>query len=77
MIEIIELILQNRRIVLVLKYISDTQEIDGTIISDRERKDLNRARFYIEELANKNDIPIFNNIEQATNYICSILKVYM
>ena len=77
MLEIVELILQNRRIILVIKYISEKQEIDGIIISEREKKDLNRARFYIEELANRNDIPIFNNIEKATNYICSILKLYM
>ena len=77
MLEIVELILKNRRIILVLEYISDKQEIDGTIISERERKDLNRARFYIQELANKYDIPIFNNIEIATNYISSILKIYM
>lgn len=73
MLEVTELICQNRKMILVINQIKDKQLIDNKEITDRELKDLNRGRIYLEDMAIRYNIPLFQNITEATNHIMTLL----
>ena len=73
MLEVTELICQNRKMILVINQIKDRQLIDNKEITDRELNDLNRGRIYLEDMAIRYNIPLFQNITEATNYIITLL----
>ena len=55
---------------LVIEDMTDNTVVDGQTITGRELKDLNRARAYLRDLANRHaNAKVFSNVEEATNAI--------
>lgn len=65
MVEAAELIAAGRRIVLVLEDIPEGQKISEGIISGRELKDLNRARAYLADVAQRHSVLCFSSVITA------------
>lgn len=59
----------ERPLVLVLENLEGGVEIDNTLVSDAECKDLNRGRFYVQAMAENHLLPVFNTVEAAMNHI--------
>ena len=65
MVEAAELIAAGRRIVLVLEDIPEGQKISEGTISGRELKDLNRARAYLADVAQRHSVLCFSSVITA------------
>ncbi|MEM9213111.1 MAG: nucleoside 2-deoxyribosyltransferase domain-containing protein [Cyanobacteria bacterium P01_F01_bin.150] len=60
---------EKRPLVLVLSDVEKGHEIEGSIISDAECRDLNRGRFYVQAMAEMHLIPVFKTVEAALQHI--------
>lgn len=65
MIEAIELVCRGRAIILVVEDIPDGAILqdDECRVSGRQLSDLNRARMYLRETAQRNDVDVFDTVE--------------
>jgi len=68
--ESIEYICSGRHCVLVVRLIAMTSVINGIKVSDDERKDLNRSRMYLQDIANRRGVPCFSDTREALQFIC-------
>ena len=68
MVEAAELVAAGRRVVLVLEDIVDGEVIAGQPVTGRELKDLNRARAYLADVAQRHSVVCFNNVMTACLY---------
>jgi hypothetical protein len=69
MIEAGQLIGEGRHVVLVVTDVVVGSTIEGTVIGDREAKDLNRGRAYLLDLAKTRDIHCFTTVADACDDI--------
>ncbi|MCU0348992.1 MAG: nucleoside 2-deoxyribosyltransferase domain-containing protein [Saprospiraceae bacterium] len=53
-------------IVLVLRNIGEDDLFDGAILDEQERKDLNRGRAYLREVAEQKGVTVLEDIAEAT-----------
>ena len=74
MIEIAELIATGRSVVLTINNIEEGQEIDGKACTGRELKDLNRARAYLAEVADRNHVPVYKDVVHATLHCIKLMN---
>lgn len=66
--EATEYTVAGRNVALVIEDIEDGTEVDDQVITGRELKDLNRARAYLRDLADRHDnVTVFETVEAATN----------
>ena len=56
--------------VLAIKELEPGQEIGEGPISEPERKDLNRPRVYLKDLAMRYGVPCYNTLGEAVEHIC-------
>jgi ABC-type cobalamin transport system ATPase subunit len=61
-------------IALAVMDVGEDALIDGQEISKAERKDLNRGRAYLREVAAQNGVPVFEDISAATQYAVGLVK---
>jgi len=59
MLEASEYIGVGRRVVIVIQHVEPGTEIGGVVVGDREIKDLNRAREYLADVADRHGTPCF------------------
>ena len=70
MVEVTELILKHRsRVFLVVNHVTAGEVIDGQVIKGRELEDLNRARTYLVDTAERNGATMCKTVMEATCYI--------
>lgn len=60
---------QGRKVVLVVNDVTKT-----FYPNEHESKDLNRGRFYLRKMAERNETPIFADVASAIEYIVKMLK---
>lgn len=65
MIECAEYIARKRDVVVVLEDVPPNHTINGELISEAERKDLNRGRAYLADVSHRHGNPIFTNVIDA------------
>jgi len=53
---------------LVVRSIQEDDLFDGLPLNEMERKDLNRGRSYLIEVAEQNGVPVFDSIAEATKH---------
>ena len=63
MIEVAYYIAQGRKVILVIKNVNEST------FDEKELKDLNRGRTYLNDIAKKHNIPIFDSIEPAVHHL--------
>ena len=49
--------------------------VDGFKVSEREVKDLNRARAYLRAMATKYQVDVHDDIGQATTSLCKLVRM--
>ncbi|XP_065346846.1 uncharacterized protein raw isoform X3 [Cloeon dipterum] len=59
-------------IILCVQYLPDDCVIDGEKLSKQAIKDYNRGRMYLSDLANRDGVPVFENITEAVQ--CAVTK---
>lgn len=64
---------QQRDIVLCVNNLSRDVAIDGETLSERAVRDYNRGRAYLSDIANREGVPVFDDVMEAVN--CAIKKV--
>lgn len=74
MIEAASIVSSSRSMVLVIKDIEDGSNLDGSIVSGRELKDLNRARAYLRDIACRHGIRIFDDISIGIEHVINIIN---
>ena len=47
---------------------------DDQSLGENERKDLNRGRAYLREVATQNGVPVFDNVAAASKYAASLVQ---
>ncbi len=60
------------KIALVVVDIEPDTLFDGLPLGEQERKDLNRGRSYLREVAEQNKVPVFTDVEAATRHAVGI-----
>ena len=61
MIEATELIMANRNVVLVIQDMTEDTVIGGQKVTGRELVDMNRARAYLADCAQRHDVTVFKS----------------
>ncbi|MBK9014929.1 MAG: nucleoside 2-deoxyribosyltransferase domain-containing protein [Saprospiraceae bacterium] len=56
------------KLALVVQKIEEEDLFDGLPLGELERKDLNRGRSYLIEVATQNGVPVFEDVAEATRY---------
>jgi sodium-dependent dicarboxylate transporter 2/3/5 len=56
------------KLALVVQKITEENLFDGLPLGEAERKDLNRGRSYLIEVAEQNGVPVFGDVEEATKH---------
>ncbi|MEB3295414.1 MAG: nucleoside 2-deoxyribosyltransferase domain-containing protein [Synechococcales bacterium] len=74
LVEAAYLIGSGRSIALALMFIPEGAIVDGEVITELERRDLNRGRLFVRTLAQQAEIPVFDSAEAATHYAIKLLK---
>ncbi|XP_059484258.1 uncharacterized protein LOC132201798 isoform X4 [Neocloeon triangulifer] len=59
-------------IILCVQYLPDDCVIDGEKLSKQAIKDYNRGRMYLSDLANRDGVPVFENVTEAVQ--CAVTK---
>jgi len=65
MLEAAEYIGDGRTVVLVIQDMPDGTEVDGHAVTGRELKDLNRARAYLRDIAERHGVTVHGTVEGA------------
>ncbi|MBI5917228.1 MAG: nucleoside 2-deoxyribosyltransferase domain-containing protein [Bacteroidetes bacterium] len=65
---------QGRQIALAIRMIEEDTLFDGLPLDEQERKDLNRGRAYLLEVATQNNVPVFDDVAEAAKYAASLVK---
>lgn len=68
--EATEMIMSGRHVVLVIDQIADCTEIGGQTVTGSELKDLNRARTYLRDLAQRHLVGVYPTVDRAVTAIC-------
>ena len=69
MLEAVEYIGDGRDVILVINDISDGTEIVGQTVTGRELGDLNRARAYLADIAERHAVSVFSTVQDAVEEI--------
>lgn len=71
MLEAVEYIMSNRKVVLVILNIPEGTLVDGEVVGNRQLKDLNRGRAFLCDIAARHQkhCDVFDSIEQAINHV--------
>lgn len=70
MFEATEMIMSGRDVVLVIDPIADGTEIGGQKVTGSELKDLNRARTYLRDLAERYNVDVYPTVAEAVAVVC-------
>ncbi|MCF8245095.1 MAG: nucleoside 2-deoxyribosyltransferase domain-containing protein [Saprospiraceae bacterium] len=62
------------KIALAIVDIPTETMFEGLPLGEQERKDLNRGRAYLREVATLNSVPVFDDVASATRYAVSLVK---
>lgn len=75
MTEAVELVASWHAMLLVIEPLEDgcIETQDGSVVGGREFKDLARARAYLREMAERNDVQVFASVEEAVECIVDSL----
>jgi len=74
MVEIAELISIGRKLVLVINNVPEGQEVEGSVVTGREVKDLNRGRAYLADVADRHNVPVYSDVIHATIHAIKIVQ---
>lgn len=75
MTEAVELVASKQALLLVIEPLEEGCEVEcGARIVGREYKDLARARSYLQEMAERNDIEVFDSVQHAVESIVERLE---
>ncbi|RLN87249.1 hypothetical protein BBJ28_00018985 [Nothophytophthora sp. Chile5] len=75
MTEAVELVSSHQALLLVIEPLTeDCMVEDGLTVSGREFKDLARARAYLREMAERNDVEVFESVPEAVESIIERLE---
>ena len=70
MTEAVELVLSSQALLLVIEPMEEGDMVeDGVFITGREFQDLARARAYLREMAERNDVDVFTSVTKAVEVI--------
>lgn len=64
---------QGGNIALVVSDIEPDTLFDGLPLGEQERKDLNRGRSYLREVAVQNKVPVFTDVDAATRHAVGLV----
>lgn len=70
-----EYLCRGRITVLAVIDIEDGTEINGEAVSPSEKKDLNRARAYLRESAERHGVPCYSTIDGACAAVCKMFEL--
>ena len=65
---------QGCDIVLCIQYLKEPCVLEGETLSSNAVKDYNRARAYLSDLANRDGIPVVENVEEAIELAVAAIK---
>lgn len=68
--EATEMIMEGRDVVLVIEQIADGTEIGWQKVTGSELKDLNRARTYLRDLAERHNVDVYPTVAEAVAVVC-------
>ncbi|KAG7401778.1 hypothetical protein PHYBOEH_011067 [Phytophthora boehmeriae] len=75
MTEAVELVSSHQALLLVIEPVTEgCMEEDGVVITGREFNDLARARAYLQEMAERNDVQVFESVTEAVESIVERLE---
>ncbi|KAF4316784.1 hypothetical protein BBO99_00007661 [Phytophthora kernoviae] len=75
MTEAVELVSSHQALLLVIESVTEgCMQEDGVVITGREFKDLARARVYLREMAERNDVHVFESVTEAVESIVERLE---
>lgn len=76
MTEAVELVASWHAMLLVIEPLEEGCIVcaDGKVVAGREYKDLARARVYLQEMAERNDVEVFSSVADAVESIVERLE---
>lgn len=74
MVEAADFIGQDREVVLCLNDVAPFSMVESDEVGVRAAKDLNRGRLYLADIANRENLKIFNNVREATIEVIRIIQ---
>ncbi len=77
MMEVVELSVAGRQVVLVIEQISAGTKIGGHVVSKIMLKDLNRSRAYTRDVARRFGVPVYDNIEDGLAQVAYIKRKWV
>lgn len=63
------MIARQRHVVLVLQRLEDDATMHGHALHPLEVKDLNRGRAYLADIAQRHNVPVFDNVKACVEHI--------
>src|SRR5581483_6893909 len=72
--EVAYLIGTHRSLALVINDINDDCIVDGQIVSQEERDDLNRGRLFVRTMAKEHGIAVYKDVESAVQHAVDLVK---
>lgn len=76
-----EAIASGKKLYLVIKLLKENTIIDNYVIDEPQRKDINRARIYLKDLAERHNIHVYEDIqecaEQIINDYCTQMEIFI
>ncbi|XP_041481634.1 uncharacterized protein LOC121428834 isoform X2 [Lytechinus variegatus] len=74
MVEVAHYIGQDRNVILCIQDLEDGVVINGEELTPRAVKDYNRGRQYLADVASRERVPIFNDVEEATHALVERIR---
>merc|ERR1711998_210109 len=74
MLEAVELAVAGRKVVLAVSSMEQGQHIGDDIVGAAELKDLNRARSFVRDIAQRYAVPVYNTVEDAVQAAVHLVR---
>ncbi len=62
------------RLALVVTDIGEDDRIDGAVLPQAERDDLNRGRIFVRSIARQQGVPVFDDVEEAVEHAIRLVR---
>ncbi|XP_077986085.1 uncharacterized protein LOC144440573 [Glandiceps talaboti] len=74
MVEVAHYIGQGRNVVLCIQEVHDSTVVKGEKLTNKAARDYNRGRKYLADVANRNNVPIFEDIKESVECAMNIIQ---
>merc|ERR1711959_141614 len=74
MLEAVEFVVSGRDVVLAVNSVEEGQSIGEDLVGEAELKDLNRARRFVADIAQRYNVPVHATVEEAVHACVAMIR---